>query len=68
MLEARKFKLKLCPESTLFGNNKHDLERFESVSKEVWDVISDQVFAGCLNLIPRRVQAVIDAKGWYTKY
>ena len=58
--------LKLCPESALFGNNKHDLKNFESVAKEAWDAIQDHVFAGCLNLMPRRVHAVIDAKGWYT--
>ena len=41
--------LKLCPESALFGNNKHDLEHFESVAKEAWDAIPDHVFAGCLH-------------------
>ena len=60
--------LKLCPESALFGNNKTDCERFENVAKEAWKAIPNHVFAGCLNSMPRRVQAVIAAKGWYTKY
>jgi hypothetical protein len=60
--------LKLCPESALFGDNKSDRKHFENVAKEAWKAIPNHVFEGCVNSMPRRVQAVIAAKGWYKKY
>jgi transposase len=39
----------------------------ENLKKE-WDKIGQEVTANLVNSMPRRLQAIIDAKGLYTKY
>jgi transposase len=39
----------------------------ENLKKE-WDKIGQKVTANLVNSIPRRLQAIIDAKGLYTNY
>jgi hypothetical protein len=39
----------------------------ENLKKE-WDKIGQEVTAYLVNLMPRRLQAIIDAKGLHTKY
>lgn len=34
----------------------------------VWDTIPDEFFEKLYKSMPSRVEAVIQAKGWYTKY
>jgi hypothetical protein len=36
--------------------------------KEKWDKMGQEVTANLVNSMPRRLQAVIDAKGLHTKY
>ena len=38
------------------------------VLPEAWASTRDGVVQGCLNSMRDRLQAVIDAKGWHTKY
>jgi hypothetical protein len=38
------------------------------VLPEIWEEIPSQVFAKLWKSMPDRVEAVIDAKGWYTRY
>jgi hypothetical protein len=33
-----------------------------------WEDIPEETFAQLLSSMPRRIQAVIEADGWYTKY
>lgn len=40
---------------------------FEAI-KEAWEAIPDEFFKALVDSMPRRVQAVIDANGWQTKY
>jgi len=35
---------------------------------KVWEEIPEGYFEAMLDSMPDRVPAVIDAKGWYTKY
>jgi transposase len=35
---------------------------------EAWDAIKDDVLSALVDSMPQRCQAVIEAKGWYTKY
>ena len=35
---------------------------------EAWEALPDSLFMACLESMPRRVQAVIEADGWHTKY
>jgi hypothetical protein len=35
---------------------------------KAWDKIGQEVTANLVNSMPRRLQAVIDAKGFHTKY
>jgi hypothetical protein len=36
--------------------------------KDEWDKIGQEVSANLVNSMPRRLQAIIDAKGLHTKY
>jgi len=36
--------------------------------KECWPQIRPDIRENCVGSMPNRVQAVIEAKGWYTKY
>jgi transposase len=40
----------------------------EACLKEVWSEVPQEAIASLINSLPRRLQAVIAAKGWYTKY
>jgi len=35
---------------------------------EVWWDITEDVLSQLIESMPRRVQALLDAKGWYTEY
>jgi hypothetical protein len=39
----------------------------ENLKKE-WDTMGQEVTANLVNSMPRRLQAIIDAKGLHTKY
>ena len=50
------------------GKGAADLEQLIDAIKESWDVIEDEVLEELINSMPRRIAAIIDAEGWYTKY
>ena len=60
--------LQVCPESVTFRNNKDDCYQYEKAADKAWKNIPSSCFEACVESIPRRVKAVIDAKGWFTKY
>jgi transposase len=43
-------------------------DRLIEAAQELWHELEDEVFENLLNSMPKRMQAVIDADGWYTKY
>ena len=42
--------------------------RLAGVLPEIWEEIPSRVFAGLWKSMTDRVEAVIDAKGWCTRY
>ena len=44
------------------------LQAMQGVLPGAWDAIPDEKFDSLIASMPRRVQAVIEADGWYTKY
>ena len=40
----------------------------EQALQSAWDALPDSLFELLIESMPRRVQALIDAKGWHTKY
>lgn len=43
-------------------------EKLAEVLPLVWDTIPEEFFEKLWRSMPSRVEAVIEAKGWYTKY
>ena len=52
------------------SNEKSEEDRtvMEEALKEAWATIPVSFFEELIESIPRRIQARIDANGWYTKY
>jgi transposase len=50
------------------GNNKESIEAFKRAILEEWDNIPQESIDNSILSLPRRYQAVIEAKGYYTKY
>lgn len=47
---------------------KKQLQKMEELLPVAWSRIPSRVFRACLESMPDRLQAVIDAEGWQTKY
>jgi hypothetical protein len=60
--------LELYPELLEMGTSDQARELLEKALIEAWDALEDRLFQSCLESMPRRVAAVIEAKGWHTKY
>jgi transposase len=43
-------------------------QRLAEVLPKVWETLPEEYFEKCWRSMPDRVQAVIDADGWYTRY
>ena len=56
------------PELEHAADTVDTLERLIQAAMEVWEHIEQRVHYNLSNSMPRRVQAVIEAEGWYTKY
>ena len=48
--------------------NQNSLSRLENAAKECWMELRKEVLEAEIRSMPDRLQAVITAKGWYTKY
>jgi transposase len=59
---------KLYPELEFADNTVETLERLIEAAKEAWHSIEDSILYNLSSTMPHRVQAVLKAKGWYTKY
>lgn len=46
----------------------HSLEFLDEAANEEWYSIEDRIYLNLIQSMPRRLQAIIDANGWYTKY
>ena len=67
MVEAKIKFFRVCPESGTFSNNKKDSYQYEKAEETTWKIIPRCCFEACVELMRRRVKAVIDAKGWFPK-
>ena len=65
--KLKKF-FQVCPESETFRNNKQDCYQYEKTEGTAWKNITSCCYEACVESMPRRVKAVIDAKGWFKKY
>ena len=59
---------KLAPELDSITNKDAQKARLCKVLPEAWEQIPVETIDGCLNLMRDRLQAVIDAGRWHTKY
>ena len=50
------------------GQSRAAVGAFQAAIEEAWLALDSAIIDGCILLIMRRVEAVIKAKGWYTKY
>jgi hypothetical protein len=60
--------LKNHPEIEAIGTSEEALKALEDALIEAWNDLPDRLFKQCVDSMLYRVQAVIDAKGWHTKY
>lgn len=50
------------------GQSQTDWSRFEEAIQEAWWAIPQASIDSLIDSMPRRIEAVYRAKGWYTKY
>ena len=60
--------LKTYTEIENIGTGEEALKALENTLVEAWNDLPDMLFEQCADSTPYRVQAVIDTKGWHTKY
>jgi hypothetical protein len=60
--------LKLHPELEHIGSGDEAKDALENALIEAWEAIDDSIIESCLERMPRRRDAVLKAKGCYTKY
>ena len=58
----------LFPDLHDLQKNETDIEDLKRKIQVAWDALDQGLFDRLMDSIPRRLDAVICAKGWYTKY
>ena len=66
LLKRRLFKL--FPYLFDLKQNLADIEEFKECLQKAWATITQEEIRDLIDSMPRRLAAVIEAKGWYTKY
>ena len=56
------------PELYDMPKNNYTLQMLCQAAVEAWEEIQDDLFEKLVSSMQRRLQAVINADGWYTKY
>ncbi|KJZ67977.1 hypothetical protein HIM_12634 [Hirsutella minnesotensis 3608] len=56
------------PELADFPKNNQSKQRLCEAAVEAWEEFEDGVLQNLVESMPRRLEAVRSAKGWYTKY
>jgi transposase len=60
---------RLDPDIENYQGSIGDLkDRFNELIEHAWEALGQEYFDKLIKSTPRRIQAVIKAKGWYTKY
>jgi hypothetical protein len=60
--------LKMHPEISNITREENIREALRKALQEAWDIIPKEYFDRLIESMPSRVNAVIKAKGWHTKY
>lgn len=64
-----KHRISQCPRASLgIGQSLAAGKAFHKAIQEQWEKIPQEVIDNCILSLPRRYQAVIEAKGYQTKY
>ena len=50
------------------GKGEDDIRRLEMAIIEAWNALPKSLFDSLIEKYKKRIAAVIEAKGWYTKY
>jgi transposase len=58
----------ICPKLKNMRNNDETHAILIAKAQEAWDLLDLDILANLSHTMPHRVQAIIDAEGWYTKY
>lgn len=58
----------LYPELEHAPDNEETLQLLIQAAKEAWHLIDERVLQHLSDTMPHRVQAIIAADGWFTKY
>jgi DDE superfamily endonuclease len=56
------------PELINMGKSQQDLDYFGQCINKIWHSIPDEIIANLIKSMDSRVQCVLDAKGWHTRY
>jgi len=56
------------PDLTIGGRSARDLEVLQEAIVECWQYIDQAKIDSLFSTMHHRMQAVVDAQGWYTKY
>ena len=56
------------PGLSALKRNDENIQRVEEALRVAWERVPQALIDRLIESMPRRLQAVIDAKGWYTKY
>lgn len=59
---------KICPELKTMRNNDTTHAILIEKAQEAWNTLDLDILVHLSATMPHRVQAIIDAEGWYTKY
>lgn len=58
----------VLPELDLIQGRQNQVEAMKTALPEAWRRIPARTRTACIASMPRRLQAVIDAEGWQTRY
>jgi hypothetical protein len=59
----------LDPDIENYQGSIRDLkDQFNELIKRAWEALGQEYFNKLIESMPQRIQAVIKANGWYTKY
>jgi hypothetical protein len=56
------------PELITMGKSEQDYQRLFTAIHDAWDSIDEEVVTDLIKSMDSRINAVIAAKGWYTRY
>ena len=60
--------IKLHPELSEFSKNNYSYQKLCEAAVEAWEAFEDSMLEKLSLSMKRRLEAVIRANGWYTKY